>query len=266
MSYWHKQLADKPLFPELIWSRPESKRTRGKLLIIGGNSFGFSAVGQGYMEAQKAGIGTVRVLLPEAIRRVVGQVLEHAEYAASTPSGSFSQKALGEWLEQAAWADSVLIAGDLGRNSETAILIEKFLGASPVPVTLAKDAVDYYIPLAKTYHEKGNTTLVLSVAQLQKLAIALGFDQAFRLGMDLVQLVDTLHAFTIKYKLEIVTKHLEVLVVAVSGKVSTTKLKADKEIWRVETAAHTSVWRLQSPAKPFEAMTSALLETPGDVN
>lgn len=259
-TYWHKQTPDSVLFGELLWSKPENKRQAGKLLVIGGNSFGFSAVGEAYQEAQKAGIGTCRVLLPEAIRKVVGLVLEHAEYGASTPSGSFSQKALGDWLEHSAWADSVLIAGDLGRNSETAILVEKFLSNYSGAVTLTKDAVDYLMPIAKTFSARPNTTLVLSTAQLQKLAMALGFDQAFRLGMDLVQLVDTLHAFTAKYPLEIVVKHLSVIAVAVNGQVSTTRLKEDKEVWRVRTATHATVWRLQNPTKPFEALTTALLE------
>ena len=257
-TYWLRQTKDKPLFPEMLWSRPENKRHAGKLLIIGGNSFGFSAVGEAFQESQEAGIGAARVLLPEAIRKVVGLVLEHAEYGASTPSGSFGQKALGEWLDNSNWSDAVLIAGDLGRNSETAILIEKFLDKSSSAVTLTKDAVDYFIPLAKTYQNRPNTTLVLSLAQLQKLATALGFDQAFRLGMDLVQLVGTLHAFTNKFTLEIITKHLEVLVIGVNGQVSTTKLEQNKEIWRVQIAAQAVTWRTQNFSKPFEAMTTAV--------
>src|SRR5690606_2767000 len=148
-TFWIKQ-SGQPVFPDLLWSRPESRQARGKLLIIGGNSFGFSAVGQAYKEAEAAGAGAVRVLMPEAIRKVVGTILEHAEYGASTPSGSFSQAALGQWLDNAAWADGVLIAGDLGRNSETAILMEKFLAKSDAAVTLTKDAIEYVIPLAKS--------------------------------------------------------------------------------------------------------------------
>ena len=40
--YWHKQTSSKPLFPELIWSRPENRQLAGKLLIIGGNLHGFA--------------------------------------------------------------------------------------------------------------------------------------------------------------------------------------------------------------------------------
>jgi ADP-dependent NAD(P)H-hydrate dehydratase / NAD(P)H-hydrate epimerase len=258
-TYWVKQESDKPAFPDLLWSRPESKQAKGKLLIIGGNSFGFSAVGTGYREALSAGAGTVRVLLPEAIRKVVGTILEHAEYGASNPSGSFSQQALGAWLEHSGWSDGVLIAGDLGRNSETAILFEKFLVKSSAPITIAKDAVDYVMPLSKALINRPSTTLVLSLAQLQKLATSLSFTQAFRLGMSLVQLVEILHEFSVKYGYEIVVKHQDSICIAVNGKVSTTKLKEDKEFWRVETAAHCVVWRIQNPTKPFEALTSALL-------
>jgi hypothetical protein len=262
-TFWTKQALE-PAFPDLLWSRPESRRARGKLLIIGGNSFGFSAVGPAYREAGRAGVGTARVLLPAAIRKVVGHVLEHADYGASNASGSFSQNALGEWLEQAAWADTVLLAGDLGRNSETAILIEKFLQKTPVPLVLTKDAVDYFVPLAKTFSARDDTTLVLSMAQLQKLAMSLGLHQPFRLGMDLVQLVDTLHEFSSRYKVEVVVKHLESICVAVDGHVSTTKLTEDKEFWRVETAAHAAVWRLQNPTKPFEALTASLIQIKKD--
>lgn len=257
-TFWVKQ-ATEPVFPDLLWSRPESRHARGKLLVIGGNSFGFSAVGEAYKEAVTAGAGSVRVLMPEAIRKVVGTILEHAEYGTSNASGSFAQGALGEWLEHADWADGVLVVGDLGRNSETAILIEKFLQKTSVPLTITKDAVDYFVPLARTNMARDNITLVLSMAQLQKLAMALGSQQAFRLGMDLVQLVDALQGFSSKYGLEIVVKHLETICVAVDGRVSTTRLDEDKEFWRVHTAAHAAVWRLQNPAKPFEALTTSLV-------
>jgi hypothetical protein len=256
--YWNKQVNGQPAFPDILWSRPETRSARGKLLIIGGNSFGFSAPGQAYKYAQEASAGSTRVLMPNAVKKVAGSLFPEIEFGASNPSGSFSQQALGEWLDHSMWADGVLIAGDLGRNSETAILIEKYLDKFSGPVTLTKDAIDYFIPLTKSFAGRPDTTLVITMAQLQKLATTLGFDIAFRLGMDLVQLVDTLHAFTAKYGTEIVVKHLENIAVSVNGQVSTTKLQEDKEFWRVETAAKAAVWRLQNPSKPFEAITTML--------
>src|SRR5262245_34884782 len=120
--YWRKQQPGKLLFPELEWSRPENKAQAGKLLIVGGNQHGFAAPAEAYAVATKTGIGTARVLLPDALQKTVGRILDNGEFAPSTPSGSFSQKALGELLSYSSWADAALLAGDFGRNSETAIL------------------------------------------------------------------------------------------------------------------------------------------------
>src|SRR5471032_3085314 len=105
--YWHKQAADKPLYPDLLWSRPENRAQAGKLLIVGGNAHGFAAAGEAYAEATKAGVGTARVLLPDSLQKTVGKVFEAGEYAPSTPSGSFAKRALAELLAMAEWADGV---------------------------------------------------------------------------------------------------------------------------------------------------------------
>src|SRR5688500_298259 len=103
--FWHKQEAGKPLFPQLEWSRPENRQMAGKLLIVGGNLHGFVAPAEAYSESMKAGIGMSRVLLPSAIQKVVGPSIENGEFAASTPSGSFSQRALVELLDWCKWSD-----------------------------------------------------------------------------------------------------------------------------------------------------------------
>lgn len=257
-TYWHKQNPDTPLYPDLLWSRPESKQRAGKLLIIGGNSFGFSAVGEAYAAAVSGGAGSVRVLLPEAIRKVVGRVMEHAEFAASNPSGGFGKEALGELLAQAAWADCVLWAGDLGHNSETTILLEQFLSKHLGQVVLAGDTLDLTYGTPAMVCRRPDTLAVASFAQLQKLAAAIRFPAAFRLGMNLLQLVEALHEFTQKFPAHIVVKQREQLLVASGGNVSSTLLEPDLEKWRTRTASQASVWWLQNPSKTFEALTTAV--------
>lgn len=259
-TYWHKQTDYEPLYPDLSWSRPERRSAAGKLLIIGGNAHGFAAPAQAYNEAVQAGIGSARVLLPDAIRKIVGSLLENGEFASSNPSGSFAADALGEWLEHSAWADGVMVAGDLGRNSETAILFEKFIGKYTGQLTLTKDAVDYALGLPGLITGRPETLLVVSFAQLQKLAQSCGFIRPFTFGMDLLQLIEALHLFTREHGFYIVIKHLEQIAVAGKGQVSTTKLPGEQQIWRIPAAAHASVWWLQNPAKPFEAFTTAVYE------
>jgi hypothetical protein len=258
-TFWQRQKTDKPLFPELLWSRPENKRQAGKLLIIGGNLHAFVAPAEAFAEAGKAGVGTARVLLPDAAKKLVGPVLEHIEYTPSTPSGSFSQKSLAEFLEASQWADAVLVAGDLGRNSETAILLEKFCQKYMGQLTLTKDAVDYAINMPDTILHRPDTLLVLSFAQLQKLAAKAGFSTAFTFSMDLMHLIEALHEFTDSYPVQVIVQHLDQIHCASQGKVISTPTK-ENTVWRVKTAAHTAVWWLQNPAKALEAFSVALYE------
>ncbi|HVV66539.1 MAG TPA: hypothetical protein VHB72_00505 [Candidatus Saccharimonadales bacterium] len=261
-TYWHRQIPGTPLYPDLLWSRPENKRLAGKLLIVGGNAHGFAAAAEAFAEAEKAGAGTTRALLPDSLQKTVGKTFAAGEYAPSTPSGSFSRRALGELTAMAGWADSVLLAGDLGRNSETAILLEQLLAKYNGQLTLTKDAVDYFAKVPDGLLGRPQTALVLSFSQLQQLAMSAHFATPFTFDMDLLRLVETLHIFTGKYPVAIIVKHLDNVLVAVGGEVSTTKIDKDMEIWRVRTAAHAAVWWLQNPSKPFEALTTALTEFP----
>lgn len=261
-AYWHKQ-GDQPLFPDLLWSRPENKQHAGKLLIVGGHSHGFNAPAEAFAVAEKAGIGVARVMLPDHLRRQLVQaqgVSVGTEFAPSTPSGSFASKSLAELLDAAAWADGLVLAGDLGRNSETAIVLEKLVSKYSGWLVITKDAVDYFTSVPQAIAARRNTCLVLTIAQLQKLASSLKFTTAITFSMDLLQLVDALHDFTNSFSLSIVVKHLDNVFVAHSGQVSTTKTAANLEdSWRVATAATAAVWLAQNPAKPFEALTTSQL-------
>jgi NAD(P)H-hydrate repair Nnr-like enzyme with NAD(P)H-hydrate dehydratase domain len=255
--YWLRQ-TDKPLFPELEWSRPENRAQAGKLLIIGGNSQGFAAPAETYGLAENAGAGDVRVLLPEALRRSVGKLFPEAAFAPSTPSGSFGASALAEWCDASMWADGVLLPGDITRNSETTVLLENFLEKFDGQATLTKDAADLMCQQPISILHRPNTLLVLAMGQLRQLGSEAHFARAFTSEMGLVQLAESLHEFTKRFSLHVITKHQGNLIVAVDGQVSTTPVKKDKPVWRAETAAIAAVWWLQNPSKPFESLTTAV--------
>ena len=63
--YWQKQ-ADEPLFPDILWSRPENKAGAGKLAIVGGNAHAFSAPGMAYDMTLQAGAGVVHDSDPQS--------------------------------------------------------------------------------------------------------------------------------------------------------------------------------------------------------
>lgn len=255
--YWSRQTVDKPLFGDLLWSRPENKRLAGKLLIVGGNLHGFAAPGAAFGAALKAGVGTARVLLPDKLQKTVGKLIPEAEFAPSTPSGSFSKMALAQLLEAAGWADGVLLAGDFGRNSETAILLDCFMNKFEGQVTVAQDSLDYFWGPKSPLIERSNTLSVVNLGKLQKLAKNNRPATPVLHNMMLADLVETLHDWTTGNSGQIITKHADNFIVASGGQVSTTS-SVNESSWQVELAAYASVWWLQNPQKPFEALTTSV--------
>lgn len=253
--YWLKQKKEVPLFPDILWSRPESKQAGGKLLIIGGNIRGFVDVGLSYMAATKAGAGTVRVLLPDGLRKTVGATLENCEFAPTTPSGSFARTALNELLINASWADCVLLAGEFGRNSETAIMLESFVQKYSGPLVVTRDAVDYFFGNPVLILDRANTCIVGTTSQLQKLATGSHFTKAITTSLDLIRLVEILHDFQTTHKTHLITHQHGTTLIASDNKVSTTLVGNNEEIWRVPTAATAAVFWMQNQNKPFDALT-----------
>jgi hypothetical protein len=258
-TFWQKQNPDKPLFPDLLWSRPENKSYAGKLLIAGGNAYGFAAPAEAYAQSEQAGIGTARVILPDSLQKTVGRTFAAGEYAPSTPSGSFSQKALAEFLDAAAWSDATLLAGDFGRNSETAILLEKFIDKYQGQLAITQDAADYFVKTPAKLVSRQDTLLVISFAQLQKLAASAGFTIAFTYDMDFIKLVNALREFCTTYSPRIITCRDGNIYVAADGQVSITKPSQPQKVWRVRTAARAATWWLQNPSKTFEALTTSVV-------
>jgi hypothetical protein len=249
---WLRQTSDKPLFPDVLWSRPENKRYAGKLLIIGGHSQSFSQPSRAFSAALKAGAGSVRILLPDALQKTIGKAFPEAEFAASTPIGSFSRQALGHFLDLASWADGVLLAGDFGKNSETAILLESFVDKYAGQLSLTGDSLDYFSQKPAQLTDRENILLVGSLGQIQKLAQP---KAVIRQTEDLLQILNKLSIFTSDIKASIITEQGSQIITAVSSQISTTK--SEKAEAGPELAAYASVWLMQQPEKPFQALTTA---------
>jgi ADP-dependent NAD(P)H-hydrate dehydratase / NAD(P)H-hydrate epimerase len=257
--YWFKQIKDTPLFPDILWSRPENKQSAGKLLVVGGNTHGFIDVGLSYQAAAKAGAGTIHVLLPDGLRKTVGATLENCEFAPTTPSGSFARTSLNELLIHAAWADCVLLAGEFGRNSETAVMLEAFVQKYSGPLVLTRDSIDYFFNHSSLIIDRPDTCIVSSLGQLQKLAADSHFDEAITTTLDLLRLVPVIHNFATIHKAHLVTHSLGTTIVAADSKVSSTITGTNEDVWRVPTAANAAVFWMQTPSKSFEAITTSLL-------
>jgi len=258
--YWHKQTPEKPLYPELAWSKPEQKSRAGKLGIIGGNKLSFISVAESYETTLKHGVGEVRVLLPSALKKSIPASMTDVIYGASNISGSLSKDALTEMQALGAWSTGILMIGDSGRNSETAILYENFIQDYKGPLVITRDAIDLVKNSANTIVDRPNTLLVASFAQLQKLFQAVYYPKVLTFSMQLTNLVEALHKFTTTYPSSIVVFHRDTLLVASSGEVTSTPWADQMSIWRGKVASINAIYWIWNPEKILESTTASLLE------
>lgn len=258
-----KQSLESPLFPEIEWEAPQNIKQRGELLIVGGSLQGFASVANSFEYSKRAGIGRARVLMPEATKSSVAGFIDNIDFLPSTPSGSFAKTGLTSLKSFAQEAWGVLLAGEFGRNSETAALIEGFLMSTSGKIVLSKDAVDYAITAyPRPVLQRENTLLVLSLSQLQKLLKNAGAADNVRFEMSLQQTSAFLESLSVNVNAAIVTAHHKHLFVVVNGSVTVTPYATDEEsLWQTRTAAYTATYWLQHETKPLEAITTAVYDS-----
>lgn len=260
LSYWHKQTPDKPLYPDIEWSKPQQRSQSGRLGIIGGNNLGFAGIAEAYQTAIKTGAGEVKVLLPLSLKKSIPAVMTDVIYGANNQSGSLSRESMNEMRAVSEWSTGILLIGDCGRNSETAILYEDFIRDYKGPLTITRDAIDLLKNSSSVIVERQNTSIVVSFAQLQKIFQSVYYPKVLTFSMQLTNLVEALHKFTITYPITITVLHNENLLVASDGKITSTPWSDPMQIWRGKTATNAAVYWLWNPSKPMESVTASLVQ------
>ena len=258
LSYWQKQ--SQPLYPDLAWNIPERKT--GRVAVIGGNAQGFSSVVRlSEFMNQNFPFSNLTTILPDALRGKLPN-LPGVEFAISTTSGSFAKSALLKSAFES--SDGVLLAGDLSRNSETAIALSGMIDPrSTNSLVIARDSVDLLAPEGANWLLRPQTFVVASMLQLQKLFRSIYYPRMILLSQPLLPVLETLHKFTLTYPVTLLTFHQDNIIVAHGGDISTTHL-VDTEyspvgLWSGQLAARVLALNLYNPQKPFEATTAAIL-------
>lgn len=257
LDYWSKQSSTKPLFPDIEWGKPERRDQAGRLGIIGGNKLGFAAVAEAYSGTLQAGVGQVRVLLPATLKKAIPAIGDTI-FAASTNSGGLAKDAIGDLKALGDWSTGLLLIGDAGRNSETAVVYEHFITEYQGPLIITRDAIDLVKNNSQLLVERPDTLLVGSFAQVQKLFQAVYYPKILTFSMQLLQLVEALHKFTITYPITIVTLHQDQVVIASRGQVVSQEWTNPMRIWRGETASRIAAYYLWNNQHPLQAASAAL--------
>lgn len=258
MSYWKKQTSDAPLFPHIEWNKPQRRGLAGKLGIIGGNKLSFASAADSYDIAINTGVGEARVLLPDALRKMVPASMTDVVFGDTTPSGGLSSEASGEVRALSDWADVVLLSGDAGKNSQTAVVYEELVKSYQKPIVITRDAADLIQNSYPAILDNPNACLIISFSQLQRVFRAVYYPKVLTFSMQLAQFVETLHKFTLTYPLTILTLHADQIIIARDGQVVTQSWQDPMRIWRGHTAAKGASYLVWNPKTPLEALTTSI--------
>lgn len=264
IDYWHKQTKREPLFPDVIWSKPERRDQVGKLAVIGGSNSGFAVMARAYNTIKNIGSPSIRLIMPDSLRRKIPAALiatvDEIQFTPSNPSGSFSMKSLNYFQAASSWSDNILLIGDSSANSETAGLIETFItNDSESKFTIARDAVDLIINSSEAILNRPKTNLVVSLNQLQKLARSVYYPKIISFSLKIKQIVEILHKFTITYGATITLFWDNHLIVAHSGEVYTMEFSDPLKVWSGEIASAISIWSVWQN-DPVKANLAAFLD------
>jgi hypothetical protein len=257
--YWQKQSTDKPLFPDIEWAKPEQKSMAGRLGIIGGNKLGFAGVAESYTTALQTGAGSVRVLLPDTLKKMIPTSMTDVVFGPSNPSGGLSRNALIEMKTIGEWSTGILLIGDAGRNSETSIVYEDFIREYKGSLIVTRDAIDLIKNSSMALIERPNTLIIASFAQIQKIFQIVYYPKVLTFSMQLTNLAEALHKFTITYPVNLSVLHQETLLIASGGNVISTPYDNPMKIWRGITATNAAVYWLWNPTKPLESIATSLI-------
>ncbi len=258
IEHWQKQKVDSPLFPDILWEKPMRRDLAGRLLIIGGSEQGLHDSALAYQEATEAGIGETRVVIPESIKALASG-LPGIDLLPATSSGNLGIKGREHLIFAAHWADGVLLAGNFGRNSETALLLSSLVHQYRGPLTATKDSLELLNGEMTQLIAREETLLVMSLSQLQRAAKEIGFSKAFTSKMDLLHFVEALSELSSKARVAIITKHHDSLIAAYEGRVVSTERPDLDELWCVEIASRATVFWLHNRSKFFDAIATGLI-------
>ena len=243
-----------PLYPKVLWNRPISRSAAGRLLVVGGHLHGVALLQGGFQVAEAAGIGSLTVLAPDALRPLLGAITE-IEFAPSTMSGSLAKAGMAHLLELSSYADACLIGPDLSNNSETAILIENFIDKYHQPLILADNGLEVIPQIPDSIRNRPNTLIILSMQQLFKLAGKLDLPINIRPDSGLVGKVEIVRDFW-----QVLKTHLALIgpeiIIKVGDQESATVITHQPASLPAAALGVLSVAYAQNPSSRYQGLTT----------
>jgi NAD(P)H-hydrate repair Nnr-like enzyme with NAD(P)H-hydrate dehydratase domain len=246
--------SDEPLFPKVLWNRPVATRGAGRLLVLSGHSGDLGTPQTIYAAATAAGVGECSIVLPDAVRKLVGDA-SMTYYVPSSPSGSLGRASLAAILDLAEDYDAIAIGGGLSQNSETTMLIDSIISETDKPIILSDDALTLMKHQLRQIAQKPNCLILTDMVGLIKASGALGVAVNIRQDGGIMNKVEILRNYLAAGKASYVVVGTE-LIVGVGEQVSVTPYELHAAaITGLATGVLATFW-LQNQTQTFEGLTT----------
>ena len=254
---WQKQTLDTPLYEDIIWEKPENKLISGRFLIVGGNAHEFASSAQIFESLKKAGAFNIFLALPDVLKKIINSLDLAVSYLPSNPSGSIGLNAVAELIDLDNNSDIVILAQDLGKNSETTLCMDHFLNKNKSLICLTSENIDLIENIENPDYKK--MLLVTNFSDLQKLLIK-KFNVLIKNSDELFVTLNKLYEINVKFPLNLICIHEENIIVVADQKISTTNIRT-KHLNLVEVlSAYGSFYFVNNQNKIYQALTSAVFE------
>jgi hypothetical protein len=168
-----------------------------------------------------------------------------------------SKSGEAELIAAGQWADGILLVGDSGQNSETAILYDKLLDATDAWATITRDAVELLYTSAEKLANRPHTNLVMNFPQVQKLFSKVYYPKILTFSMQFMSFVEAARKFTITYPVTLTVLFGSKIIVAHGGQVVSQDFSDQTALINGQLAARAAAYLLWSPKKPLPAIATS---------
>lgn len=242
--------SDKPLYEDILWSRPV--RRTGRVLLVGGHRDGFAELQKLYQGFEDAQVAECHLALPDKLSKLVGS-LEGISLLASNPSGSIARDALAELVHLANESDLVSLGPDLSNNSETTLVMQRLISETGASILIPPQSADQLLPEAGEWKDKQNLLLFVNHKQLYKLATKFAVDATIPLSPTSETIAEIALAVSRVFSPSLVIMMPDSIVITGNGRASITKT-ATTDLGK--TIGLLATFWLQNSSKKYEALTA----------
>lgn len=250
---------DKNPYADLSWNIPEQKQ--GEINVFGGNDKSFNTEIRIAESIEKNyPIKNTKLFLPDTLKNKLPQ-LENIFFVPSTESGSIGDSEI--FTTAFNTSDFNLVLGDFSKNSITASVVSKACALTEKPTLIIRDAVDLIVSSnTEEILMNENITIFASTAQLQKLFQSVYYPKIITLSQPLMQIVESLHKFTLSYPATLIVFNNGQLLIAKNGEIVGIPLELTKysliTLWSGEIASKIAIYNIYNPNNTLKATISAI--------